>query len=125
MKLYTAVGAFIVAVFVVVAVLSSGGNAQSNLDGTWKSSDLPMVAHISNNTIEIDVVDGGETDLYWKGTFDSTASDGTQTSFPDKTALSHSMLGSLANSKKFTLKDGELSYMFSILGHARTVYLKR
>lgn len=124
MKLYSAVGAFIVAVFVVTALACGGSSsAQINLSGTWKSSDLPMVAHISNNSIEIDVVDNGDNTLYWKGTFDATK--GSQTSQGDTKAMSKSILGSNSSTKQFNYTGNEISYKFSILGHARTVYLKR
>lgn len=105
---------------------SSSSNKPSSLTGTWKSSDPPMVAHISHGKIEIDIVDEGDSSLYWKGTLDATASEGSKlVSKGDVKAMGESILGSQDATKEFVYKDGKLTYRFTIMGTTKIVKLER
>jgi hypothetical protein len=109
------------------AVLSMCSGAQaSSLVGTWKSSEPEMIAHISRHKIAIDFAGDGSSALYWRGTVPSSISNGGKfVSKGNIKAMDASLLGSTSKTKRFTYKNGRLSFKFSILGITRTVYLRK
>lgn len=117
----------ILAVLLATSLSACGGaSSDSSLTGTWKSDSPQMVAHISNNQIQIDMVADGSSALYWKGTLPSSVSSGsTVISVGDTAAMEDSLLGSQYASKKFVYKDGKLTFPFSILGMTSTVKLEK
>ena len=117
----------------IVLLLSACSSAApvtaADLNGTWASTstDGPTFeATISDNLIEMNLVNGDTKALYWKGTFPvpETVTEGTViTSAADTEALSSSMLGSQDPSKNFTHTGGKLKFDFSALGVTKTVEL--
>lgn len=118
---------FAVLVVLALSLSACGGTSSTgSLNGTWKSDSPSMTAHISNNTIEIDMTGGDSSALYWKGTMPSSTADGAELlSNGDTKAMDNSMLGSQDASKRFVYKDGKLTFTFGILGTTRTVELER
>lgn len=101
----------------------------ADLKGTWASTstDGPTFeATISDNLIEMNIVNGDTKALYWKGTFPlpEKVADGTViTSAADTEALSSSIMGSQDPSKNFTHTGGKLKFDFGALGVTKTIEL--
>lgn len=104
---------------------SSKAVSSASLAGTWTGDEPPMVAHIVNNKIQIDIVDEESASLYWVGTFDPSTTDGNQVSQGNTEAMDSALLGSQDSTKQFQYKDGKLSFKFSMMGTTRTVNLVR
>jgi hypothetical protein len=108
-----------------------------SLVGTWhQTKGMPgvtMTADVSGDGIQInmhfdrDNVGG----IFWAGSFDTSDKTGqsfTVTSLPDpdaQKALAGSLFGSSEKTKKFTYKDGELTYEFSMMGVESIVHMSR
>lgn len=126
---------FVVGIVALIFTVSGANNsrvslnskAPVNLSGSWhqSSNDAPvtMTAEVDGNHIQIlmssDLAGGI---LYWDGTFDTqgNSSDSFEvTSTADEKALSQ------ATTKKFTYKNGELNYNFSMLGKTYMIRLAR
>lgn len=117
----------IILAMTLVACGDSADPAPKSLTGTWKSGDPELVAHISEDSIKIDIeLDGSSHGLYWKGSFPSTAEDGdTLTSVADTEALDASIFGSGSDTKEFSYEDGKLVFSFSMFGITQDVSLER
>jgi hypothetical protein len=107
-----------------------------SLVGTWhQTKGMPgvtMTAEVSGDGIQIDMKMDTTHGVFWMGSFDT--SDKTDQSFtvismpdPDaKKALKNSLFGdSVEKTKKFTYKDGEITYEFSMMGVESTVHLSK
>jgi len=97
-------------------------------NGTWVDPQNNMSATIADDTIEINIVDGDSSGLYWKGTWPvvETVSDGLViVSQGDDEAMSESFFGSSDGTKTFVYDDNELSFPFRVLGITTTLYLKK
>lgn len=115
----------------IVLLLSACSSAASvpaaDLTGTWASTstDGPTFeATISDNLIEINIVNDDTKALYWKGTFPlpEKVTEGTViTSTADTEALASSIMGSQDQSKDFTHTGGKLKFDFGALGVTKTV----
>jgi hypothetical protein len=120
-----------VTLFVMLPIVFSGcgssvNHAPKSVDGMWKSDSPVMTAHISHGAIQIYFVNGDTKSLYWKGTFNTSASDGSHIlSKGDTETMDSSLMASEDSTKKFVYKNGELSFPFSILGTSKTVKLER
>lgn len=96
---------------------------------------MTFTAVITHGKIQIDQkMEGGEGDsdyhgVYWSGTFDTDNTSGSFTvvSTANKKKQDASLLGSLDSKKKFTYKDGDLSFPFSmgLLGIDTTIHLSK
>jgi hypothetical protein len=127
----------VVALIMVLGVVLGGCSSHTQVstqtqtfswDGTWVDPAQNMVAQISDDTIEINVVDGDTSGLYWKGTWPvvETVSDGLViVSQGDDEAMSESFFGSSDGTKTFVYDDKELSFPFRVLGITTTLYLKK
>lgn len=107
-----------------------------SLVGNWhQTKGMPgvtMTAEISGDSIQINMHFDRDNigGIFWMGSFDTSDKTGsfTVTSIPDPDAqkvLAGSMLASSEKTKKFTYKDGDLSYEFSMMGVESTVHLSR
>lgn len=101
-------------------VSKSAGNTQA-VNGTYKADGFD--ATIQDNNIEVNIVDGDTSSLYWKGTFPSR--DKNVISEADTEALAGSMLGSQDKTKTFTVENGEVSFKITIMGTSKIVHLKK
>lgn len=123
--------AALIALVVLPTVLAACGPAEGankaasstpvSLDGTWKADGFE--ANIASDSIEVNIVEGDTSSLYWKGTF-ATGSE-TVNSVADQEALSASMLGSQDAEKTFTVKDNTISFKITIMGTSKNVHLKK
>lgn len=93
----------------------------ASLNGSWK--DDMFAATVAENSIEINIVDGDTTSLYWKGTFPADGS--TVTSAADTAALESSILGSQDAEKTFKVTDDTITFDMTMMGTTKTVHLKR
>lgn len=112
---------------VLIMMFSACGESSSarSLTGTWHG-EPSMVAHISKGKIRIDFVEKNTKYLYWKGTFNTSITNGEKTiSKGDTEAMDSSLLGSQDSTKKFLYKGGKLFFTFRIMGTSRTVRLSR
>lgn len=131
----------ILAAFTALYDLTIGlGNSHSvsaseptSLKGNWRQIDsgIPkavMSAVISDNKIEITLHMEDTLGIFWTGTFD-TSKNSSETfmviSEGDQDVLAKSLYGSNEKTKKFSYKNGDLSYEFSILGVSTTVHLSK
>ena len=106
-----------------------------SLSGKWKQSnssakDSWQAITIGKDAIEIYwVSDGGDTrSVYWIGSYlpPKTTEDAYQwISKRDKKKTDNAMLASTDPTKKFTYKDGVLSYQVSLMGTTKTVKAER
>lgn len=81
-------------------------------------------------SLRLDSGEEGDSNVYrtfWQGTFDTSNTSDTFTTIskPDVKVVNSSLYGSSETSKKFTYKNGDLSYEFSILGASTTVHLSK
>ena len=100
------------------------------LKGSWvgqtEDSAFSMKATITRKTIKIWLVADDMTALYWKGTRPKTVHEGeTFTSKGDQKAMDYSLLGSDSSKKKFTIKDGKITFYMSIFGYRAQETLTR
>jgi hypothetical protein len=109
-----------------------------SLVGTWhQTKGMPgvtMTAEVSGDGIQINMHFDRDNigGIFWMGSFDTsdkTDQSFTVTSMPDpdaKKALKNSLFGdSVEKTKKFTYKDGEITYEFSMMGVESTVHLSK
>jgi len=107
----------------------------ADLTGNWKQTnsldpDAYQAATIDEDSITINWVtnSGDTTSLYWVGTFKAsgTSTDShSWTSKRDHKATDSAILASGDDTKKFTFKDGEISYEAGIMGTTTTVRLHK
>lgn len=102
--------------------VSSQASKTASMNGTWKADGFE--AEVSDNLIEVNIVDQDTSSLYWKGTFPQQQGEKI-TSEADVDALSESMLGSQDLTKEFTVKGGEISFKITIMGTSKVVHLKK
>lgn len=85
-----------------------------------------MTADIRPGTIQIDMETRSSSSIYWLGGFD-TDEDPSKPfetiSMGDSDALALELFGSQDKTKKFTYKDGVISFKFKMLGTTTTVSL--
>jgi len=130
MRIKTAIAALTIT---LAAMLTGCGAPATPVDlaGTWTSpaGDPPQfVATVTDDQIEIQIVNDDTKGLYWKGTFpvpDGATGDVAVTSAADTEALSTSILGSGDASKTFTYAAGKLSFDFTMLGVTKTVAMSK
>lgn len=91
------------------------------LNGTWKADGFEAV--VTDNNIEVNIVEGDTSSLYWKGTF--PADSDKVVSQADTEALSQSMLGSQDSTKEFTVKGDQIDFKITIMGTSKVVHLKK
>lgn len=117
----------VLVVLLTVGLFACGDASASSLVGTWRSSNPPMRAHVSHGHIRIVFVDDtGASDLYWKGTFLNRARNGDKfVSIGDTEAMSESFFGSYAKIKRFTYRNGRLSFKLWFFDIVHTVILKQ
>lgn len=120
-KFAALLAALILAPFALTACNNSANAGPTTTNGIYKADGFE--ATVSDNAIQVDIVDGDTSSLYWKGTFPSTGEN--VTSDGDVEAMSGSMLGSQDKTKTFTIKDDELSFKFSMMGTTKTIKLKK
>lgn len=124
-----------------LALAACGGNADApsentvlDLTGGWEQSNSDsdtsyQIAMIDEGTIEVYWKgDDDEVSLYWAGTYIApTAETGEYTwdSVNDKSRTNTALLASGDDSKKFTYKNGILSYPVTAMGVTKTVELKQ
>lgn len=103
----------------------AGGWVQSNK----ASEDSYQQATIEGKTISIDwISDGGKTKaVYWVGTFvaPKDAAAYSWESVRDAAATDNALMASTDDTKKFSYKDGVITYEVSALGMTKSVDLKR
>lgn len=120
---------FVVLLFVSTACGSSEPSGPDSLAGTWSttSTDGPtMTADVSADTIEIQWTTADTTALYWKGSFESSATNGsTITSDGDTETMAMSLLASMSETKEFVYDDGKISFDFTIMGVTSKLTLER
>lgn len=127
MRYYVAIGITVWAIILAASFgpIACGQAAPRSYDGTWRSSgDFVFVAKISNNHIRIVwEVDDSTSGIYWDGTFP-----GKSTKIVSKgvrKTLDASLVGSSDNTKKFTYKNGKLSFDFHAMGVKHRINLER
>jgi hypothetical protein len=103
-----------------------------NFIGTWHQIDgdpsAVMTAEISFGAIQINLKTRDSSNVYWLGTFDTDMTDVkafTMISNGDQDAMANMIFASQDSTKKFTYRDGVLSFDFSILGTTTTVHLTK
>lgn len=125
---------FIVAISVILMLVFSACGSSStdskpvSIAGTWQSTNdnPPMIAHIFNGKIVIDIADEGGSALYWAGTLDLSAANGDKlTSHGDVKAMGDSITGSEDKTKVFTYSNGNISFKFGFAGKTYDVKLKK
>jgi hypothetical protein len=114
-------------------VMSTENDKPLDLVGNWiqdgkKIEDDCQAGYISGDRIEIYwMSDGGETrSLYWSGTYtppQEVTKEYTWDSTNDKTKTDSAILASGDDQKTFTYKDGKISYIVSLMGTTKTIYL--
>lgn len=137
MRKTLAAGAACLSIFAMTACGSanaSDGPVPKTFAGDWHQvksglSGFYMTAEISAGSIQIDLKTRDNTKgHFWLGTFEgdrSTAKPSTFVSVGDQDAMSLEIFASSEKTKKFTYKNGRLSYQFSIMGAETTVYLAK
>lgn len=119
--------AFFVSFFVTIALIfamgacSSGSASTPSPNGTYKADGFE--ATVSDNSIQINLVDNDNSTLYWKGTFPATGEN--VTSDGDVEAMSQSILGSQDKTKTFVVDGDKITFKISMMGNTRTVHLKK
>lgn len=102
-----------------------------DLTGVWVQTDGTqaenMTAQISHGEIQIVLQLNTRTATYWDGSFDYDQVQPGVTSFDVTSQSSHplSIFASKLDSKKFSYKNGVLSYDFKIVGTDRTIELRK
>lgn len=106
-----------------------------NLEGEWKQSNSGSETAYQSAVIQGDVIeiywideDNETRSLYWSGTAYAPEPGETEFSWDSKNDTSKTSVALLASSddtKKFTYKDGEISYEASAMGTTATVKLKK
>ncbi len=121
----------LLATLLLFAVTACGSNTAepTDLTGSWSTQanpDFTMTAVVSNNDIEVTWEAPDTSALYWKGTFNASASEGsTITSDGDTETMSMSLLASQSESKDFLYDDDKIAFDFTIMGTTTTLYLER
>lgn len=137
------IGIISVSIFVLILIAAGvilalnngliGGNRLSDFTGTWRSEESGgsyQEAVITDGTIKINwVSDNGKTkSIYWIGTFVAPSEPVTEyswTSKIDKDETDFALFSSGDDTKKFTYKNGVISYEVSALGTTAIMELKK
>jgi hypothetical protein len=148
MKKFMALAAAGIMIIGLAACGSNGGSAAGgqastkttqaakplNLTGTWvekspKSKDMVQEATITADTIVVNWKQSdGTTALYWAGSYEAPKTASTSyewTSTGDKDKMSAALFASQDATKKFTYKDGQLSFEVTAMGTTATSKLER
>lgn len=102
-----------------------------DLTGVWVQTDGTqaenMTAQISHGEIQIELQLNTRTATYWDGSFDYDQVRPGSTSFDVVSQSSHpfSIFASTLDAKKFSYKNGVLSYDFKIVGTDRIIQLRK
>jgi hypothetical protein len=137
-----------IAVVAVVAFMVTGAMADSSPKNTASNTVLTGTYHQTNNgiphtemsavvtngkievTLKLDSGQEGDSDvtgIYWAGTFDisNTSDSFSVVSQADKDKLELSVVGSQDSTKKFDYDNGDLNFLFSMMGMTTTVHLSK
>jgi hypothetical protein len=129
-----AVVVVILAAIAIVAVHaddSSSTDVPISLSGKWHQTEgldgISMYAEIVEGSIQIDMQSRDARYIYWLGTFESykdTSRPFKVVSLGDSDALANSVFGSSEKTKKFSYKNGVISFEFSMFHGARKATVK-
>lgn len=128
-----------VAAFLTLSPIGAGATDSKPADdkpvnfiGTWHqvkgNPDFVMTAEISFGSIQINMKTRDGSNVYWMGTFDTDMTDikhFTMISTGDQDAMANMIFASQDPTKKFTYRDGTLSFDFTIMGTTTTVHLSK
>lgn len=127
MRYYVSIGITVWAIILAVSFgpIACGEAKTRSYDGVWKSDgDFIFVAKISDGHIRVVwEVDDSTSGIYWDGTFPSKGTKIVSKGVRD--TLDASLVGSSDNTKKFTYKNGKLSFDFHAMGMKRRINLER
>lgn len=116
------------------AVVTSEPEMGVDLTGEWEeidgSEDTVHIATITNDTIEVYWFNKNDEtkSLYWAGSFTPPTDNSKKyewESINDKEKTDTAILASTSETKKFTYKDGQITYEASALGNTKTVKLEK
>jgi len=103
----------------------------TSMTGVWHqvdgTKDENMVAIVDHGEIQITLYLGNTSGVYWDGSFDFDQAHSDAASFDVVSESNHpdDIFSSEANEKKFSYKNGILSYEFKIVGTTRTIQLQK
>ena len=104
------------------------------LTGCSQSADVPETtvgvysnenfeATVTDDTIDVYIVDGNDSYLYWRGTWEDDKA--TVVSDGDRKTLDSSIMGSGSDDKEFEIDGDSISFDFQALGSRSTETLKK
>lgn len=99
-----------------------------NFEGNWqtaKDAPVAMTARIHDGVITIQWNNDEMQGLYWTGTWPYLAGQDNVTSVGDRTIMDQSLLASQDSTKKFTYKNGDISFKLTIVGVTTTIKLSK
>ena len=113
----------------VLSLYACGSNSKTDLSGTWKTKEEDgswMEAEIKDDVITINWIsdEGESTSVFWVGSYDAPKDSGNEYSWEskrDKDKTDKEPLASSDATKKFTYKDGKLTYQMTGFGVTTTM----
>ena len=113
----------------VLSLYACGSNSKTDLSGTWKTKEEDgswMEAEIQDDVITINWIsdEGESTSVFWVGSYDAPKDSGNEYSWEskrDKDKTDKEPLASSDDTKKFTYKDGKLTYQMTGFGVTTTM----
>ena len=117
----------------VLSLYACGSNSKTDLSGTWKTKEEDgswMEAEIKDDVITINWIsdEGESTSVFWVGSYDAPKDSGNEYSWEskrDKDKTDKEPLASSDDTKKFTYKDGKLTYQMTGFGVTTTMSMTR
>jgi len=132
MRKVLALLALVVSIFTLASCGSSHGVSRnpSSLVGEWHQINSNpggwLTASISGGSIQVNLRSRDSSSIYWMGSFDTSRKPGGKfkiVSLGDQDAMKWDIAASPDSKTTFTYDNGELSFVFKMLGSSTTIHM--